>query len=189
MFRRLEDAGDATAGALGEHRRWFVVIGVTSVLLGIVAILLPFVAGLVTAIAIGWLMVIAGLMEGYRAIRSPRARGAGWEIAIAVVHVVGGVLVVAFPVAGKLALTLILAWYFIAEGFLKLVRSTQHRGAQAAGWLVVDGILSLVLGILILVHWPAVAVWVFGVFVGVSLVMRGASMLIIGLGAGREAPV
>ena len=186
MFHRGID--DALSGADREYRRWFVVVGVASVVLGIVAIVLPFVAGLITAVAIGWLMVIAGLIQGFHALRSPTVRGAGWSAVVAIVQVVGGALVVAFPLVGKLALTMILAWYFIAEGFLKLVRTTQHRGERASGWLVLDGVFSLVLGLLILAHWPAIALWVFGVFVGASLIVGGASMLLLGLGPKPEVP-
>jgi uncharacterized membrane protein HdeD (DUF308 family) len=157
------------------------------VALGLLAMLLPFVGGLVTTIALGWLMLLAGLSEGYHAVRNRQWGGSGAELVSAAVQVVAGALVVAFPLTGKLALTLILAGYFVAQGVLKLVRAVQHRRVHASGWLVFDGILSLVLGILIVLHWPSVAVWALGLFVGVNLLVGGSSMLLIGLGARREA--
>jgi uncharacterized membrane protein HdeD (DUF308 family) len=174
-------------GAVETHRDWFVGVGVLFVALGIVAMFLPFVASLVTTLALGWLMIVAGVIEGYHALKNSQWGGAGWELVSAVVQVVGGGLVVAFPLVGKLALTLILAGYFAGEGVLKLIRAAQHRRVKSSGWLVLDGLVSLALGVLILLHWPAVAVWVFGLFVGVSLLIGGASMLLIAFGSGRTA--
>jgi uncharacterized membrane protein HdeD (DUF308 family) len=175
--------------AVETHRAEFVGLGVAFVVLGIVAIFLPIVASLVTTLAIGWLMVIAGVIEGYHALRSSEWGGAGWELLSAVVQVVGGGLVVAFPLVGKLALTLILAGYFIGEGVLKLIRAVQHQKVRSSGWLVFDGVVSLGLGILILLHWPATAVRVFGLFVGINLLLGGSSMLLIALGSRRAARV
>jgi uncharacterized membrane protein HdeD (DUF308 family) len=174
-------------GAVWINRGWFVGLGIAFVLLGLLAMILPFAVSLVTTLAIGWLMVIAGLVEGYHAVQNRQWGGSGWEIVSSLVQVVAGLLVVAFPLTGKLALTLILAAYFVAEGVLKLIRAVQHRGVQASGWLVLDGLLSVVLGILILVHWPSVAVWALGLFVGINLLVGGSSMLLIGAGARREA--
>ncbi|WP_437678842.1 HdeD family acid-resistance protein [Sorangium sp. So ce131] len=172
-----------------NNRGWFVMLGLAFMVLGLLAILLPFVASLATTIVIGWLMLIAGLIEGYHALRARAWVGAGWELVSAAVHVVAGGLVVAFPLTGKLALTAILAAYFAAEGVLKILRASQHRRVQASGWLVFDGLLSLALGILILMRWPSAAVWAIGLLVGVQLLVGGASMLLIGLSTRSEARV
>jgi uncharacterized membrane protein HdeD (DUF308 family) len=193
MFRPFRDSAGAAgfapvdAEAVREGRGWFIGLGVAFVLLGLLAMLLPFVASLVTTITLGWLMMVAGVVEGYHALRNRHWGGAGWGLLSAAVQVVAGVLVVAYPVTGKLALTLILAAYFVAEGVLKIIRAAQHRRVQASGWLVFDGLLSLLLGVLILVHWPSVAVWAIGLFVGVNLLVGGASMLLIGMDARRAA--
>lgn len=177
--------GDTSA--VGDHAGWFLGLGVAFMLLGLVAMFLPFAASLVTTLALGWLMMLAGVIEGYHALRNRRRAGSGWTFVSAAVQVVAGALVVAFPVTGKLALTLVLAAYFLSEGVLKILRAVQHRRVRASGWLVFDGLLSAALSILILLHWPSVAVWALGLFVGVHLLVGGSSMMLIGLDAGREA--
>jgi uncharacterized membrane protein HdeD (DUF308 family) len=169
------------------RRDWFVGLGALFVLLGLLAMLLPFVSSLITTVVLGWLMMLAGVSEGYHALRNRAWGGSGWELASAAVQILAGALVVGFPLTGKLVLTLILAAYFVAEGALKLIRAVQHRRIGASGWLVFDGLLSMALGVLILLHWPSVAVWAIGLFVGTNLLVGGTSMLLIGLGAGREA--
>jgi uncharacterized membrane protein HdeD (DUF308 family) len=173
---------------LRESRRWFLGLGLAFAVLGVLAIILPFIASLVTTMVIGWLMLLGGLFQGYHAISNRRWAGSGWALASAAIQVIAGVLVILFPLAGTLSLTLILAAYLAAEGAFKIIRAIQHRRMPARGWLVFDGILSLALAILILAIWPGAAVWVLGLIVGINLVFGGTSMLLIGLGAGPVVP-
>ncbi|APR85347.1 Hypothetical protein A7982_10696 [Minicystis rosea] len=172
-----------------ENRGWFIGLGLVFMVLGALAIVLPFAGSLVTALVIGWLLVIAGVTQGIHAFRSPRWANRGWAIASAVIQVIAGLLVVAFPLSGTLSLTLILAAFLAAEGVLRIVRAVQHRSMPAWGWLLFDGILSLVLGILILAGWPSTAVWALGLLVGINLVFGGSSMLLLGLTAGEPSHV
>ncbi|WP_236644461.1 HdeD family acid-resistance protein [Sorangium cellulosum] len=168
-----------------ENRGWFLAIGVVSMVLGVLAFLLPFVASRITAIALGWLIVVAGVAEGCHAIQSRGWAGAGWELASALVQVAFGLLLVAFPMTGKLALMVLASAYFVAEGALKLIRAYQHRGLRGSGWLVFDGILALGLGMLIVTGGVTTAARVLGLLVGISLLTGGTSMILIALGGAR----
>ena len=151
-----------------EKRGWFLAIGVALMVLGAIAFLVPF---------------IASLVEGCHAIQSRGWAGAGWELVSAVVQVAFGLLLVGFPMTGKLALMVIASAYFVAEGALKLVRAYQHRGPRGSAWLVFDGILTLALGMLILMGGVITAAKVLGLLVGISLVTGGISMIQIAQGA------
>jgi uncharacterized membrane protein HdeD (DUF308 family) len=175
-------------GHVRDARAWFIGLGVAFMVLGGLAILLPFLASLVTALVIGWLLIVGGVIQGVHALQNRRWGHSGWAIAGAILHVIAGALVVVFPVAGTAALALILASFLIASGAIKIIRAAQHRAMPAWGWLVLDGILSLVLGIMIWIGWPSTAVWAVGLLVGIDLVFSGSSMLLIGIGAGARAP-
>ncbi|WP_437733828.1 HdeD family acid-resistance protein [Sorangium sp. So ce1335] len=177
------------ADSVREHRGSFLALGVALMVLGFIALLMPAIATLVSAVAIGCLLALSGLLQGIHAIRSRRWAGAGWSLASALVQLVAGVLIVAFPVTGKLTLTLILAALFFAEGLLWIVRAIQHREMPAWGWLLFDGIVTLALGALILWGWPSTAVWAIGLLVGVDLLLGGSSMLLIGIAARPVAGV
>jgi uncharacterized membrane protein HdeD (DUF308 family) len=187
--------GEATSFALvevhsvHERRGWFIGLGVAFMVLGALAIFLPFAASLVTTLVIGWLMVVAGVFQGVHAIQNRGWAHSGWAIVGALVQVVAGALVVVFPLTGTLALTLILAAFFAAEGVTKIIRSLQHRGMAGWGWLLFDGLLALGLGVLILALWPGTSVWVIGLLVGVNFLVGGSSMLMLGLAAGRTLGV
>lgn len=171
------------ADSVQAHRGSFLGLGIALMVLGFIAMLLPTIATLVSAVAIGALLAVGGLLQGIHAIRSRRWAGAGWSLASAIVQLVAGVLLVAFPVVGKLTLTLILAAFFFAEGLLWIIRAIQHREMPAWGWLLFDGIVTLALGGLILWGWPSTAAWAIGLLVGIDLLLAGSSMLLIGIAA------
>ncbi len=169
-----------------ERRGWFIGLGVAFLVLGALAIMLPFVASLVTTVFIGMLMLVAGIAQGVHAIQNRRWGGSTWALVGALFYLVAGALVVMFPFAGKLALTLTLAGFLLAEGGLKVIRAVQHRGLPRWGWFVFDGLVTIALGLLIAAKWPSTAVWAIGLLVGVDLLIGGSSMLLIGIGAGSR---
>jgi uncharacterized membrane protein HdeD (DUF308 family) len=166
-------------------RSWFIGLGIAFLVLGALAIILPPAASLATALVIGWLLIISGILQGVHAFQHRSWAHSGWAIAGAIIHVIAGVLVVAFPLAGTVVLTLILASFLLVVGGVKIIRALQHRTMPAWGWLLFDGILSVLLGLLIWMGWPSTAVWALGLLVGINLVFSGASMLLIAAGAGR----
>lgn len=168
---------------LREHRGWFFALGIGLMLLGAAAILLPLAASLITALVIGWIMIVGGLFQAFHALQNRRWRGWGWEMVGAVLHLVAGGLVVTFPIAGKLTLTLVFAMFFAINGVIKLVRAFQHRPMRGWGWLVFDGLVSIALGVLIIAGWPGTATWVLGLLVGIDLLFAGSSMLVIAFAA------
>ncbi|WP_437276794.1 HdeD family acid-resistance protein [Sorangium sp. KYC3313] len=196
MADRLEDPVRTTSFGLGlvdahtvqENRGSFLGLGIALLVLGVLAILMPVVASLVSAVVIGSVLVVSGLLLGVHAVRNPRWANSSWSLVSALFQIVAGVLIVAFPVTGTMTLTLILAAFFFADGFLRIIRAIQHRGMPAWGWLLFDGLLSLALGVLIWWRWPSTAAWALGLLVGVNLIISGSSMLLIGVSA-RPRPV
>jgi uncharacterized membrane protein HdeD (DUF308 family) len=168
-----------------EHPGRFIALGISFMILGVLAIIMPFVAGVAIIIGLGWLLVLAGLVEGVHAVFDQRWGGSIWSFIGGLISVVAGVLLIARPVTGKLYVTLVLAAFLGAEGLVKVVRALSHRGLVVWGWMFLDGILSLLLGALIWLGWPSTAAWALGLLVGIELMFSGVSMLALGLGAGR----
>jgi uncharacterized membrane protein HdeD (DUF308 family) len=173
----------ADLATVRPNRGWFVGLGLASMALGVLAILLPLVASLATTFVIGWLMLLGGVLQCYHAVKNRAWAGADWAILAGVVQGLAGVVLILFPVAGTLVLTLVLAGFFVASGVLKGIRAAQHRHLSAWGWLLFDGLLSLALGVLILAGWPSTAVWALGLLVGIDLIFGGSSLLAIAIAA------
>ncbi len=168
-----------------RSRGWFIALGAALMTLGVLAIAVPFAATLVSTIFLGWLLILSGIAEGVHAVRARAWQGFPWAVLSAALGVAAGILLLAFPIVGTLTLTLVLAGYFTAQGILKVVRAVQHRGMERWGFLLFDGLVTLALGILIWMLWPASSVWLLGLLVGVHLLVGGVSMLVLAVAAGQ----
>ena len=107
----------------------------------------------------------------------PRRR---WRriVAYAAITVVG-VLLVANPLRGILALTLLLAIFFLLEGIAEIAMALKFRGIPTWGLLLFSGLVTLVLAAIIFLGWPSTAAWVIGLLVGINMIFFGFSLVSI----------
>jgi uncharacterized membrane protein HdeD (DUF308 family) len=110
-------------------------------------------------------------------------RGFLLELLSAILYLVVGVLLLVNPVAGALALTVVLAVFLIVEGIFKFIMALRVRDHRGWGWLLASGILSAILGVLIWAQWPASGLWVIGLLVGIQLLFTGWSLVMLALAA------
>jgi uncharacterized membrane protein HdeD (DUF308 family) len=146
-------------------------------MLGGCALAAPVVAGAVTVMIIGGFMIIAGLAECFHALRTTTALSRVTWLLMGLVTLISGVLVMAHPIFGLSFLTLLLAAYFFADGFMKIVAAfnfTAYRGRFIFG-----GILSFILANLIWVNWPLSGGWAVGVLVGINMIFTGILVLAV----------
>jgi uncharacterized membrane protein HdeD (DUF308 family) len=166
--------------ALRGNWLWFVLLGVALLVLGFVALGSLFIAGLATAVAIGALLLVSGIAEVIGALWCRGWSGFLLHLLSGVLSVVVGGLFLRAPLDALLALTLLLACLLMVGGIFKIVAALSYRFG-AWGWPLVSGVIDLILGVLIGLEWPASALWVIGLFVGISLVFRGFNWIGLGL--------
>jgi uncharacterized membrane protein HdeD (DUF308 family) len=159
---------------------WFVIVGVALVVLGTIALGSVVIASLAAAVAIGALLLVAGAFEVVGAFWCRGWSGFFLHLLSGVLSIVVGLLFLRAPGEALAALTLLIACFLMATGIFKIVVALMHRFAHW-GWALASGILDLVLGFLIWMEWPASALWVIGMFVGISLVFRGFTWIALGL--------
>ncbi len=78
-------------------------------------------------------------------------------------------------------LTLFLGAALVASGILRIFLAFNMQHGSPWVWVVVSGVITLLLGLIILAHWPFSAVYTLGIFLGVDLVFAGASWIGIGM--------
>src|SRR5260370_28963357 len=144
---------------------WSIVLSVLMMVAGVLAIFVPVIAGVTVTAIVGWLLVFSGLLHFAFAWRAGRAGAVLWESLLGVVYGGIGFYMLASPLGGLASLTLAIAIYLLLEGVLELALSFQLRPAPGSGWLLVDGIITLVLAVMIWSTWPSSAVWVVGTLV------------------------
>ncbi len=168
-----------------ESIGWSIGLSVLLIVAGILAIGIPQVAGITVSLLVAWLLIFCGAAHLVFAWHLRATKGVLWELLLGVLYIGIGVFLLIHPVGGLAALTLALAIYLLAEGILEFVLSFALRPMPGSGWLLLDGIVTLILGILIWRTWPSSTEWVIGTLVGISMLFSGITRLMISLAARR----
>ena len=166
--------------ALRGNWLWFVVLGCVLVALGIIALGSVVIASLAAAVAIGILLLLAGVGEVIGAFWCRGWSGFFLELLSGVLSIVVGLLFLRAPLNALAALTLLIACFLMVGGIFKIVAALSYRFA-AWGWSLASGIIDVILGVMIWQEWPASALWVIGLFVGINLLFRGINWIALGL--------
>jgi uncharacterized membrane protein HdeD (DUF308 family) len=108
-----------------------------------------------------------------------------WSLGIGVLSLLVGVVLVADPLAGAIPLTLLVAVLFLATGVAKTMFALALRPASGWVWVLASGLVSVVLGVMILAGLPATATTILGLLLGIELVSNGVLFLFVALGLRR----
>jgi uncharacterized membrane protein HdeD (DUF308 family) len=164
-----------------------ILWGVLLIVFGMFAVGSPFIAAVAVSIAVAWLIILAGVVHLMIAFHAHRARRLVWKLLVGLAYVFFGVYLIMHPVLGVASLTLVLASLFLIEGILDVILFFQMRPMQGAFWVLVDGIITLLLGLMIYLQWPSSAVWAIGVLVGVSMIISGLTRVMLSLAVRKVA--
>lgn len=160
---------------------WSMLWGVLMIICGFLAISLPLASSIGLVLVLAWLILLAGVAHLVFAFHGHSLGGILWQLLLVAAYGFAGVYMLMHPLLGVISLTLVLAAFLLFEGVLELVLYFQIRHRPNAGWVLFDGIVTLILGILIWVRWPSSAVWVIGTLMGISLIFSGISRLMLAL--------
>ncbi|GAA0412423.1 DUF308 domain-containing protein [Streptomyces luteireticuli] len=157
------------------------LLGGILVLAGLVGLVYAGFATLTTMVLFGWLLLIGGIVGLLHAVQS-RESGYFWlAVIVAALNIAAGVVVLRHPVAAAETLTMFAALLFLTGGLFRLAGSLVVRGPQF-GWMLLQGLLGLLLGILVLANWPHSSLFVIGTFFSLELLFDGLGLIATGLG-------
>lgn len=156
---------------------WLIAAGIILMLLGMIGLITTFTFGLISTLSFGVMMLIGGGFLVADAFRHDGWRGRIWSGLIGVLYVATGLLVFYNPVSALVTLTLLVAIAMLVSGVVRIVMALQIRPLPAWLMVLVAGILSLLLGGLILAQWPASSRWVLGTFLSIELIFQGWASL------------
>jgi uncharacterized membrane protein HdeD (DUF308 family) len=170
-------SSESFVAALRRGRRRLLVAGVLAIVLGIVAIVVPAVASVATAIFIGWILIIAAGLQFADAFAVPDGGRTALRVLLAVLTFAAGLYLVIAPLDGTFTLTVMLVLWFVASGVARIAFGIAERGVPGAGTMMLNGLISLVLGLLVALKLPESADWAIGLLVGVDLLVAGTSLV------------
>jgi uncharacterized membrane protein HdeD (DUF308 family) len=176
-------AAVVTAGTFERARSrwgWFLAFGIALIVLGFVALGDTFLVTIFSVAVLGWLLILSAIFHAVQWFRGGREARHYLDLFGFVINLVVGLILVIDPTVGALTLTLVLAAFFLVVGGMQLFTAVANE-VPHRGWAILDGAVSLVLGILLFVHWPISALWFIGFAVGVALIFRGWAWIMLAL--------
>jgi uncharacterized membrane protein HdeD (DUF308 family) len=160
---------------------WSIVWGVLLVIFGILAVGSPVLAAVAVNVVIAWLIILAGVVHLILAFHAHRAGSLIWKLLVGIAYLCFGAYLIMHPVLGVASLTLVLASLFLIEGILDIVLFFNMRSMRGSSWVLADGIITLLLGLMIYLQWPSSSGWAIGTLVGVSMIISGVTRVMLSL--------
>lgn len=159
---------------------WFLAFGIILVLLGIAALVRAFAATVASMVFFGWILIFSGIIELVHAFMLGKWAGFFLHLLVALLFGIAGALMVFRPVISAEAITFVMAIFFMVGGLYQLFASIWSH-LPGWGWGAANGVVSTVLGVLLLTQWPISGLWVIGLFVGIDLIFYGSAWISMAL--------
>ena len=165
-----------------KNRGWFLALGILLISAGSLAIIYDVTATLISVFVFGWTLIFAGAFEALQSLWQPKWGGLFLQLTVGILAVVVGFHFLASPATGALVFTLLMAVYFMGVGILRAVTALTMRFPNW-GWVLFSGIVTFMLGVLIKWNWAVSGLWIIGLFIGIDMIFRGWSYVMLFLAA------
>ena len=180
-------ASSSALEPLRAKRGWIIALGIVYLIVGLVALGSIVLATIVSVFVVGIMMLIAGVAEVFHAFQIKTwGRFLLWLL-LGALYIIAGFLTFENPLLAAALLTLLLGVSLIVSGIMRIVLAFSMKEGMPWIWVVVSGAITLLLGLIILVHWPVSSLYILGLFLGIDLIFAGAGWLAVGFGLARRA--
>ena len=164
---------------------WIVALGVVYVIVGFIALGSVALATVASVLVVGAMMIVAGVAEVWNAFQIKSwGRFLLWGL-LGLLYIFAGFVTFENPLLAAALLTLMLGALLVASGVVRIILAFSMK--RETPWLLVllSAVITLLLGLLILAHWPVSSLYVLGIFLGIDLIMAGVGWIGLGLGLRR----
>lgn len=152
-------------------------LAIAMIALGLVAIGFPFIATITSTLVIGWVFSFAGIAQTVYAFQSKGAGHFVWQFVLGLLYFISGIFVIANPLEGAIALTLVLGISILIQSIIQVSMAIRMRRTYASwGWMLLSGLFGIVVGIYVWSSVPEATPWLIGTLLGVNLIFDGIWM-------------
>jgi uncharacterized membrane protein HdeD (DUF308 family) len=151
---------------------WFLLFGILLMVCGVVAFTFPILASAIAVVALGIVLMVAGLATIVASLWAGKWSGMMVQVLVGILYLVVGMMIGDHPALSAMGITLFVASLFIVVGMFRgiaaLVIQFPHWG-----WALLNGVLTFLLGVIICRHYPQSALWVIGLLIGIEMLFHG----------------
>lgn len=187
----MSDAGSSfNFGSMhgDAHARWgwFVALGVILVVLALFAFANLLAATLASVLFVGAMMTVGAVFHIIHAFQVTRWSGFFFWLLSGLLYGAAGVIILFNPVLGAAVLTLLFAVALIVSGIFRIWWSYKVKPMTGWGWMLASGIVTLLVGLLFTMQWPANSLILLGIVLAVDLTFQGVAAIAFGLALKRH---
>ena len=135
---------------------WFLLLGLAMIILGIIAIGSSNYTTLFTVAFLGAVLAVGGIIQIFHSFWVRLWSGFFLSLLVGILYLVTGFLLLVNPTASAITLTLLMALLFLVSGIFRMINSAYLR-FHNWGWVFFGGLISFILGWIILSGWPVTA--------------------------------
>jgi uncharacterized membrane protein HdeD (DUF308 family) len=186
--RSTESMESAATTALGHRWGWLFALCIMQIIAGCIAIASPIIASLAAVAIFSAVLILTAVIQLIHAFKLRAWPRSVWYGLGGVLYAIAGLVVALNPIGGAIALAVLIAVLFIADGVLRIMFAIAARPVAGWGWLIAAGIGSIVVGAFLLIGWPANALWIVGLLLGINLIFTGVMYAALALAARSSQP-
>jgi uncharacterized membrane protein HdeD (DUF308 family) len=167
---------------LRAKRGWIIALGIIYVIAGLIALGSVVMATVVSVFVVGIMMLIAGVAEVINAFQVKSWGKFLFWLLLGGLYIVAGFVTFENPLLAAALLTLLLGVALVASGIMRIILAFSMKEGTPRIWVILSSIITLVLGLVILAHWPVSSLYILGLFLGIDLILAGIGWISVGSG-------
>ncbi len=172
------------------HQQWwcFLLLGISLIVLGSICIVDPLIGSIASVVFLGFVLLAGGITQIVSSFWAGKWSGMLLHLLIGLLYVVVGYMIIDAPGISMVVLTKFIAIFLIVGGIFRIVSALVVR-FHDWGWVLLNGIVTLILGLIINRQLPEAALWVIGLFIGLEMIFNGWAWVMLAIGLRRAGRV
>jgi len=177
---------EAAARVFGIQENWWQIIvrGIITFLFGLLLLVWPGASLFILTIFFGVFVLLDGIFSLVHAAKHKLGAGTRtWLIIRGIVGIIVGLITFIWPAITEVVLILLIGAWALVAGIFEIIFAATSKAPGSARWLfAISGVLSVILGILLLARPIAgllAIIWAIGAFaivMGILLIIVGARL-------------
>ena len=175
------------SSSLGTFKAFAIAEGILLIVLGILALIFPVIASFWATGLIAVVFLISGLVGWISNLARSGRMGRWicfWRLVVSTLLIVAGASMIsnfrdpADAAQQVAAFALAIGIVFLVEGAVAFFSGLAHSNRPGAGWAIANGVITFILGLLIVTLKSVMLLWVLGSLVGISFLFSGLELII-----------
>jgi uncharacterized membrane protein HdeD (DUF308 family) len=172
---------------LRKSSGWVIALGVIAMIGGIVALGSVVMATASAVVIVGFMMLMAAAAELAAAFNAKDWSHRIMWFLLGLLYAAAGLICLQNPFEAATFLTLLLGAALMVTGLVRIFLATRMGQGTPWGWVAFSGVISFLLGLMIVAKWPASSFYVLGIFLGIDLIFMGSTWFAVGLALRKAA--